>query len=250
MSLDATRWVWSLDRTIVTSIEKLILLSLADRADENFECFPSSKRLCEDTNTAPKTIKKYLKDLRDKGLIIKTGQMKGRTNSVPVYKLIGPSRREDEVNVTQLKNEAGVKRDHLSRGKVTPLNLSVRTYKNTYPPTPPSKGGESKQVGGFSYQTLLEIYAKVYPEKPNIPIATNRLERCWKEFSKSWPLIAKKRPNLTLDVFEEFLISVRIKSPGWALNSYINHIGSEIVNDLFVFINPDNVMKFFKGEFK
>jgi hypothetical protein len=128
--------------------------------------------------------------------------------------------------------------------------ILVKEEINKYlPPYPPSKGG-SRQVGNFSFQTLLDIYARVYPEKPQIPIATSRLKRCWLDFYASWPQIAKKRPNLTPEVFEEFLRSIRIKSPGWALNPYINHVGSEIVNDLFVFINPDNVMKFFKGEFK
>ena len=42
MSLDATLWAW---KQKLKPAQKLLLLSLADRAGENMECYPSVKRL-------------------------------------------------------------------------------------------------------------------------------------------------------------------------------------------------------------
>lgn len=48
MSLDATRWAWLQGGIKPTA--KFVLLSMADRAGEDHECYPSIKRLCDDTN--------------------------------------------------------------------------------------------------------------------------------------------------------------------------------------------------------
>ncbi len=68
--------------------EHSILNILAIRADENGECFPSIKSLSENSSADRKTIMKVIDALIEKKLLIKTGEMKGRTKSVPVYKLL------------------------------------------------------------------------------------------------------------------------------------------------------------------
>ncbi len=67
--------------------EHSILNILAFRANENSECWPSIKSLIENSSADRKTVIKVIQSLIDKKLIIKTGEMKGRTKSVPVYKL-------------------------------------------------------------------------------------------------------------------------------------------------------------------
>lgn len=91
MSLDATRWAW-LQRGIKPTA-KLVLLSMADRSGETHECYPSIKRLCDDTNLDRKTVIRSLKNLCDSGLIADTGNRKGVTNQVIVYRLIGVESR-------------------------------------------------------------------------------------------------------------------------------------------------------------
>lgn len=95
MSVDATRWAWL--QGPIKPTAKLVLLSMADRAGETHECYPSIKRLCENTNLDRKTIIKSLKALCDCGLIADTGKKMGRTNQVVVYRLIGvESRTQDD----------------------------------------------------------------------------------------------------------------------------------------------------------
>ena len=78
----------SLKLSGLKSYEKHILTTLCIRADEKtFECWPSIKCLVVDTGLDKKTIQMALVSLHEKKLIIKTGEMKGRTKSVPVYKL-------------------------------------------------------------------------------------------------------------------------------------------------------------------
>ena len=67
MSLDATRWAWQ--QRVGRSTEKLVLLSLADRANEKHECYPSIERLALDTGCNRKTVMDAIKRLEDQGLV-------------------------------------------------------------------------------------------------------------------------------------------------------------------------------------
>ncbi|OEJ66585.1 helix-turn-helix domain-containing protein [Magnetovibrio blakemorei] len=83
MSLDATIWAWQQEK--ISSSEKLVLLSMADRANENHICWPSVTRLSKDTCLHRETIMKAVENLSKAGKIevIKKG---GRNNR---YLLIG-----------------------------------------------------------------------------------------------------------------------------------------------------------------
>ena len=67
MSLDATRWAWQ--QAGIKATEKLVLLSLADRADELHSCYPSIARLASDTCMDRKTIMAAVNSLEAAGLI-------------------------------------------------------------------------------------------------------------------------------------------------------------------------------------
>jgi hypothetical protein len=55
VSLDATRWAW-LQQIAGPPGVKLVLLSLADRADEYHRCYPSIARLVKDTGMHRDTV--------------------------------------------------------------------------------------------------------------------------------------------------------------------------------------------------
>ena len=97
MSVDATKATWKLGKTI-TAIQKLLLLSLADRAGEDGECWPSLKRIMSDTNLDRHTVVDNRKILVEKGFIQMTGEMKGRTKLIPVMRLTYIDRREGTFN--------------------------------------------------------------------------------------------------------------------------------------------------------
>jgi hypothetical protein len=70
MSLDATRWAWQ--QMTKNSTDKLVLLSLADRADERHHCYPSIERLRLDTQCDRKTVMEAIRRLEESGLIVAT----------------------------------------------------------------------------------------------------------------------------------------------------------------------------------
>lgn len=95
MSIDATRATWKLGKQ-VTAIQKLLLLSLADRAGESGQCWPSLKRLEADTNLNRKTIIENRQTLIALGLLEYTGHYQGKQKQIPVMRLTYVNNREDE----------------------------------------------------------------------------------------------------------------------------------------------------------
>lgn len=110
MSLDATIWAWKTrqKKTIGGAskpLKKLVLLALADRAAEDHSCFPSVSRLVDDTEMDRKTILKIIDELIFDGLIQDTGERKGRTKQVKVYRLIGVNGREIGLEIDSFDGE-------------------------------------------------------------------------------------------------------------------------------------------------
>ena len=105
MSLDASRWAWSVtipyNKKCNKANKRLVLLSLADRAAEDHTCFPSAKRLAADTCLDRKTILAVISELIEDGLLKDTGERKGVTKQVRVLKLIGVHGREETVPTTE-----------------------------------------------------------------------------------------------------------------------------------------------------
>ncbi|EMD3472731.1 helix-turn-helix domain-containing protein [Salmonella enterica] len=105
MSRAATDWAWSLE---LSSAPKLLMLSLADRADEMHCCYPSIQRLVKDTGMDRKTIGKWINQMMEDGLISDTGERKGRTKQIRVLQLnIGieqAQKRNSPKNGTCTKN--------------------------------------------------------------------------------------------------------------------------------------------------
>ncbi|BBB29358.1 helix-turn-helix domain-containing protein [Neptunomonas japonica] len=87
MSRTATDWAWSL--SIKPASLKLLLLSMADRADEGHCCYPSIARLVKDTGLNKKTIQSGILKLVEMGILEDTGERKGPTQRVRVFCLEG-----------------------------------------------------------------------------------------------------------------------------------------------------------------
>lgn len=89
MSVNATRFAWEYDFINCTkrSAKRLVLLSLADRANKENTCFPSVTRVCEDTCLDRKTVLNTINDLISLGIVTDTGDRKGATKQVRVLKI-------------------------------------------------------------------------------------------------------------------------------------------------------------------
>lgn len=96
MSIDATRWAWT--APVNNSSQRLVLLSLADRAGEEHTAWPSMERLASDTVLNLKTVKKVVTELIELGLILDTGKRTGPTGRVRILELVGVQSREQTKN--------------------------------------------------------------------------------------------------------------------------------------------------------
>jgi hypothetical protein len=93
VSIDATRWAWT--APVNNSSQRLVLLSLADRAGEDHTAWPSIERLAKDTVLDKKTVQKVILELINLGLVKDTGDRTGPTKRVRVLKLNGVTGREE-----------------------------------------------------------------------------------------------------------------------------------------------------------
>ena len=105
MSIDATRWAWK--APVKNSSQRLVLLSLADRAGEEHTAWPGIERLAKDTALNDKTVQKVLLELIKSGLVIDTGERKGPTKRTKVLKLNGVKGREE---CTQNRDNSSAKK--------------------------------------------------------------------------------------------------------------------------------------------
>lgn len=82
---------WALAQSVSKSAAKFILVVMADlAADEDMKCFPSAKHLTDATCQDVKTVQAGLRRLREEGFITDTGERKGSTGQVIVYRLNTP----------------------------------------------------------------------------------------------------------------------------------------------------------------
>lgn len=177
MSLDATIWAWKAE--VESSTQRLILLSLADRAGEDHKCYPSIMRMVKDTKMNRKTIIKVLDDLEQKALIKFTGSIVG--NGVKVYQLLGVVGREDEQTSTK-KGTRG--KNGTSTNLGTGSNIGTSTENGTSTST--ENGTE----------TSTEIGTQNLPR--NLPIESKN-KKDWLCLKKLREEIAQADPDLNPD---------------------------------------------------
>lgn len=140
MSIDATRWAWT--TPVKNSSQRLVLLSLADRAGEDHTAWPSIDRLAKDTVLDKKTVQKVILELINLGLVKDTGDRTGPTKRVRVLKLNGVKGRE----------ECTQNRDNSSAKKAIKSNLNNPENGNIKQPQKrnDSKNGNDPENGALN----------------------------------------------------------------------------------------------------
>lgn len=102
---------WALAQPVKHSTAKFVLMVMANRADDDMICWPSTADLCQQTAQDRKTVQENLRRLREAGFIEDTGERKGATKQVIVYRLktpeIGPV--EDDLDTPiEIASDAGI----------------------------------------------------------------------------------------------------------------------------------------------
>lgn len=138
MSIDAMRWA----KKVKTgkSSSKAILTWLADICGADLCAYPSVAALAEATEMDRKTVLAGLQHLQEIGLVVDTGERRGRTKQIPVYRLVGveesipdaeQARNRDRLNGTK---KGTVQRNDPDNGTVnanSTINGTVNENNNT-----------------------------------------------------------------------------------------------------------------------
>lgn len=125
MSIDATKWAWQAN--VSSAAERIVLLSLADRAGEEHTAWPSYERLVKDTLLNIKTVNKVIAELIAKGFLQDTGRRVGKTKSVKVLKLVGVNDRQAVQNTENAGNSTS------TTGNGIPSDIGCDSnFKNQY----------------------------------------------------------------------------------------------------------------------
>lgn len=88
MSVEAISWAFQ--QPVPHASAKFVLVAMANHADADMRCWPSSVHLCNQTSQDRKTVQANLQRLREWGYIVDTGERRGATKQVPVYLLKQP----------------------------------------------------------------------------------------------------------------------------------------------------------------
>ncbi len=78
---------WALAQPVGRSTAKFVLVAMANCAGDDMTCWPSIPYLVEATCQDRKTVMENMRRLREAGYITPTGEHKGRTKQVAVYRL-------------------------------------------------------------------------------------------------------------------------------------------------------------------
>lgn len=123
MSLKALTWAF--DTEIESSSCKFVLVALADYASDEGECYPSIETMVRKTSLNRKTIISCLDKLVLDGYLADSGDRKGKTQQVKVYKILKESqnrnssvftRKESQKRDIEPSGEPSVKKDEERRG--------------------------------------------------------------------------------------------------------------------------------------
>jgi pyocin large subunit-like protein len=200
MSLDATLWAWS--APVTSSAQRLVLLSMADRAGEDMTAFPSMQRISADTVLDIKTVKKVVAELIEMGLINDTGRRVGSTGRVRVFQLLAVNLRENKSTQKRNDSKNGMipelegnrpKNGTMNRPKNGSLNLPYNLQENL-------AAGASAKTATADSQEYLDRITK--HERANQPVS---MSTDWKP-SDQFPALMM-RAGLTSDRLTDELLS-------------------------------------------
>jgi hypothetical protein len=142
VSFDAIRWALAQD--VGKSSTKFVLVAMAEHVNaeaKEWACWPSYRALAAVTLQDTKTVEAAVHRLKELGFIVDTGQRKGETRKVIVYRLndpkcggITPGLQPESANGTRPQND--------------PENGGVTEGGNPpkFPPNPPKFPGKSPQI--------------------------------------------------------------------------------------------------------
>lgn len=168
MSIQAV--AWAISQRVGSPTGKVLLMCLANYANENGECWPSQKTISQEAELGERATRDWLKRLEENGFIERRRRNRSdgsRTSDFIVLNLSKQSKSDEEI---QPAKSAGRQNQAASSSKPTgnSCRLERREVPGIEPSLNPSKE-PSTGAGGFKYDKFEELWnawpAKHRPDK-------------------------------------------------------------------------------------
>lgn len=195
---------------------KLVLIAIAEYADEHGSSQPSSKRLREDTELSARTISSSLDLLEAKGIIVRVRQKDGRGKRAPdVIELVGFTEWRDRLKEltpnTILPSAKSAPKDqvqnlHVQMPQMQEPHVQIQHVQPPAPPSPPSflsptppiittPSSTPPPVPGFELRSKPCEPAKSTKSKLAAPKRRAAYAPAFNEVWLSWPASRRERSD-------------------------------------------------------
>ena len=168
MSAKATFWAWEIS---LPSPTKLILLSLANYANDQDQAWPSYETLANSCGMDRRTIMRHCKKLEQYGYIsIVKRRINKDQNASNIYQL----------NIERVVTESHQGSDRESQGSVRESpkpNKEPNNRINTYTSTRVDDPAKKKPDQNIPYDEIVDAYHKALPELPSVKILSDDRKR-------------------------------------------------------------------------
>ena len=194
---------WAIKQKTGSGSNKSILICLSQYADEDHKCFPSIKRLCQDSEFSKSTVLRALSDLERLGFIqiserfVDFGEGKRQTSNLYTLKIIG---YQSETNGYQNETHPSItQKHHITNNKEINYSIEFNEWWNLYP-----RQAGSKKKAFEIYQKVTdriigkdELYSKTVKYKQSVNSTESRFiphPTTWLN-GRRWETIEEKHQN-------------------------------------------------------
>ncbi len=164
MSIELQTEVWK--HADLSGTKLLLLLALADYADDEHRCFPKVKTLAARIRTDERGTRKHLKELRNLGYISVLDQSNGRRSNV--YQVNPKPCQNNQGETTRVKQPGS--KHHGSRDRVNPGQNDTPPNLYNEPPiepsiVPPTPKGKASRIRSLEWDQEFDIFWNLCPKK-------------------------------------------------------------------------------------
>lgn len=191
---------WALSQSVPKSSAKFVLVAMADRVNADgseMTCWPSNLDLSRRTGQDTKTVEAGLRRLREHGFIEDTGERRGNTGQVIVYRLKNPEFGGVGFGQTGQANDG---REDLNTPKSGAVDETSKTPE--FPPNTPVFPVKHPQI---SHQT---------PPKTGDGTSNGTSKGTNKELRKKVPLVVVELPGVPVQLLADYLAVRKAKKAG------------------------------------
>jgi biotin operon repressor len=210
MSIKAMNWVWEQGRA--EGSDRLVLLALADFADDNGDCFGSWETMSRKTRLGRSTIARSVKRLKESGELIEIEQSRvvGGRNMATVWRIPVKGGCQAEKREVSEEDVGGVKLGPGGCQAGTPTQMNVTELKTTERQSPqaapvaaaaqPPQDKQNPSLPLDSVKAKLKVVPK--PDRPVAPATPlphgPRFAHAWGEWVQFRKEIKKPMPPTTV----------------------------------------------------